>query len=322
MARVTRAGGVVAACVWDHGGGKGPLSPFWDAVHELDPGGPGRVRPPRHAVGPADGVLRRSRTARGRGDLAVRQRRASDVRGLVGAVHARRRACRRATSAGLESGAAGRAERALPRAVAGASVRADGDPPGRRADECELTRGGLRHVERAGAPPRRSRRPHRDSGGARRRALPHHRPRARALAVGGPTGAASARPDRPGTSLSACRSPALPSSSLRAHCFPATAATSRSVGSRSRRRRSRTLRASYSRRSARWRSARCSALRRRSSLSAPSSASWLRAARGWAKRTEGCSRPPGRSRRSRPCSAGLLLPRCCCSRLVSAWAHR
>jgi SAM-dependent methyltransferase len=38
MARVTRTGGVVAACVWDHGGGRGPLSPFWEAVHELDAG--------------------------------------------------------------------------------------------------------------------------------------------------------------------------------------------------------------------------------------------------------------------------------------------
>ena len=38
MARVTRGGGAVAACVWDHGGGKGPLSPFWDAAHQLDAG--------------------------------------------------------------------------------------------------------------------------------------------------------------------------------------------------------------------------------------------------------------------------------------------
>ena len=38
MARVTRAGGVVAACVWDHGGGHGPLSLFWDAARELEPG--------------------------------------------------------------------------------------------------------------------------------------------------------------------------------------------------------------------------------------------------------------------------------------------
>ena len=38
MARVTRHGGVVAGCVWDHGGGKGPLSVFWEAARELDPG--------------------------------------------------------------------------------------------------------------------------------------------------------------------------------------------------------------------------------------------------------------------------------------------
>src|SRR3954454_2484330 len=28
MARVTRPGGALAACVWDHSGGRGPLSPF------------------------------------------------------------------------------------------------------------------------------------------------------------------------------------------------------------------------------------------------------------------------------------------------------
>jgi SAM-dependent methyltransferase len=37
MARVTRPGGLVTACVWDHAGGNGPLSPFWRAVHDLDP---------------------------------------------------------------------------------------------------------------------------------------------------------------------------------------------------------------------------------------------------------------------------------------------
>lgn len=37
MRRVTRPDGVVAACVWDHGTGHGPLSPFWRAVHELVP---------------------------------------------------------------------------------------------------------------------------------------------------------------------------------------------------------------------------------------------------------------------------------------------
>jgi SAM-dependent methyltransferase len=37
MARVTRRDGVVAACVWDHAGGGGPLSLFWQAAREIDP---------------------------------------------------------------------------------------------------------------------------------------------------------------------------------------------------------------------------------------------------------------------------------------------
>ena len=37
MARVTREGGVVAACVWDHAGGRGPLSSFWQAARAIDP---------------------------------------------------------------------------------------------------------------------------------------------------------------------------------------------------------------------------------------------------------------------------------------------
>lgn len=36
MARVTRKHGVVAACVWDHAGGQGPLNVFWEAARELD----------------------------------------------------------------------------------------------------------------------------------------------------------------------------------------------------------------------------------------------------------------------------------------------
>jgi hypothetical protein len=36
MARVTRDGGVVAACVWDFTDG-GPIGPFWDAAQALDP---------------------------------------------------------------------------------------------------------------------------------------------------------------------------------------------------------------------------------------------------------------------------------------------
>jgi len=37
MARVTRPSGLVAACVWDHAGGGGPLSLFWRAVRDVDP---------------------------------------------------------------------------------------------------------------------------------------------------------------------------------------------------------------------------------------------------------------------------------------------
>jgi SAM-dependent methyltransferase len=36
MKRVTRPGGVVAACVWDHADGGGPFGPFWDAARQLD----------------------------------------------------------------------------------------------------------------------------------------------------------------------------------------------------------------------------------------------------------------------------------------------
>lgn len=37
MGRVRRPGGVVSACVWDHAGGRGPLSAFWRAARDLDP---------------------------------------------------------------------------------------------------------------------------------------------------------------------------------------------------------------------------------------------------------------------------------------------
>jgi len=36
MARVTRDGGVVSACVWNHAGDDGALSLFWQVVRELD----------------------------------------------------------------------------------------------------------------------------------------------------------------------------------------------------------------------------------------------------------------------------------------------
>jgi SAM-dependent methyltransferase len=53
MARVTRPGGVVAASVWDHAGGLGPLGLFWQAARELDPG----VRDESHLAGAREGHL-------------------------------------------------------------------------------------------------------------------------------------------------------------------------------------------------------------------------------------------------------------------------
>jgi SAM-dependent methyltransferase len=41
MGRVTRPDGAVAACVWDHAaGGSGPLSVYYEALHEVDPSRP------------------------------------------------------------------------------------------------------------------------------------------------------------------------------------------------------------------------------------------------------------------------------------------
>lgn len=55
MARVTRPGGTVAACVWDHGGGRSPMTAFWAAVREFDPG----ARDASDRPGTRDGDLAR-----------------------------------------------------------------------------------------------------------------------------------------------------------------------------------------------------------------------------------------------------------------------
>ena len=43
---MTRPGGVVAACVWDHTGGGSPLSLFWSAAQDVDPGAPNEAELP------------------------------------------------------------------------------------------------------------------------------------------------------------------------------------------------------------------------------------------------------------------------------------
>jgi SAM-dependent methyltransferase len=51
MRRVTRAGGVVAACVWDHGGGTGPSSLLWASAKQVDPDAPDEDRLPGSVAG-------------------------------------------------------------------------------------------------------------------------------------------------------------------------------------------------------------------------------------------------------------------------------
>jgi SAM-dependent methyltransferase len=65
MVRVIYAGGVVAACVWDHAGGQGPLSLFWDVARELDP----EVEDESQLVGAHEGDLRGLFHAAGLGEV-------------------------------------------------------------------------------------------------------------------------------------------------------------------------------------------------------------------------------------------------------------
>ena len=73
MRRVTRAGGVVAASVWDHAGERSPLAPFWRVVRELHPDAPDES----DLAGTREGHLAELLTAAGcadveEGALAVR----------------------------------------------------------------------------------------------------------------------------------------------------------------------------------------------------------------------------------------------------------
>jgi len=55
MARVVVPGGVVAASVWDHAGGRGPLSPFWRGVQAVSP--PNQETGEGHLPGAREGEL-------------------------------------------------------------------------------------------------------------------------------------------------------------------------------------------------------------------------------------------------------------------------
>jgi SAM-dependent methyltransferase len=65
MARTAVPGGVVAASVWDHAGGKGPLSVFWSTVAALDPDAPDES----HLPGVAEGHLAELFSAAGLRDV-------------------------------------------------------------------------------------------------------------------------------------------------------------------------------------------------------------------------------------------------------------
>lgn len=78
MGRVTRAGGVVAACVWDHAGEQAPPTVFWRAVRTRDP----RARDESGLAGAREGHLAELFAAAGLREiehtaLAVRVRYAS-----------------------------------------------------------------------------------------------------------------------------------------------------------------------------------------------------------------------------------------------------
>ena len=67
MRRVTRPGGVVAASVWDHAGGQGPLGVFWRAAHEIG----GEVVDESGMPGTREGHLAELFEAAGLGDIAT-----------------------------------------------------------------------------------------------------------------------------------------------------------------------------------------------------------------------------------------------------------
>ena len=125
MRRVTRAGGVVAASVWDHAGGRGPLGVFWRAAHELDL----EVIDESRLPGVREGHLAELFDEAGLRDIAAtamtvsREHPSFDdwwepyTRGVGPAG---------AFVAQLDESQAGRASRAMPRAAPRGSVHADG----------------------------------------------------------------------------------------------------------------------------------------------------------------------------------------------------
>ena len=109
---MTRPGGVVAACVWDHGGQRGPLRDFWAAARTVVPDVDDESELPGHTRATSRSCLRR-RGCWGRVGGVDRDAAARVVRGVVGAVHARGRAGR-GVCAGLGRGDTCRARGRVP----------------------------------------------------------------------------------------------------------------------------------------------------------------------------------------------------------------
>ena len=87
MRRVTRRGGVVAACVWDHGRRPGPAPAVLGCGPRGRPGRRRSVAAPGDARGAPRRAVRRGRPGGRPGQCAGNPRRACDVRRVVGAVH-------------------------------------------------------------------------------------------------------------------------------------------------------------------------------------------------------------------------------------------
>jgi SAM-dependent methyltransferase len=64
MVRVTRPGGVVGSCIWDHATGRGPVSVFWEGLRQL-----GDEHDESGLPGVAEGDLVRRLTAAGLADV-------------------------------------------------------------------------------------------------------------------------------------------------------------------------------------------------------------------------------------------------------------
>ena len=130
LKEMARVGGVVAACVWDHQGGQGPLGVFWEAVRSLDPD----ARDESDLAGAREGHLAELFAQAGLGEIEqTRDRgagRARELRGVVGAVHARRRPGGRVRGA-PRARRARPAARPLPGAAPARAVHGDGAGLGR-----------------------------------------------------------------------------------------------------------------------------------------------------------------------------------------------